>query len=120
MGVIRNPFGVPGVLTPVHAAVIDVTVTPDLKIIKLNPTGVETLDFTIPTKKGTAAVPALEVGHTIKVHVINDATGRDITLGNNITAILLTGVASDEDTITLVWDGANFVGGAWEKIVDAA
>ena len=120
MGDIKHPFAAGAIVSPVHAATIDVTATQDLQIIKLNPTGVETLDLTLPLKAGTAAVVDLVVGHTIKVHVIQDATGRDITMGNNILAVLLVGVADDEDTITLMWDGANFVGGAWEKVLDAA
>lgn len=65
----------------------------------------------------------LRIGSRVKVDIAQGATGRNVTFGSagdTIVAPALTGVANDRDVIELVWDGTAFVGGTWQKIVDAA
>lgn len=65
----------------------------------------------------------LRIGSRVKIDIAQGATPRNVTFGSagsTIVAPALTGVASDRDTIELVWDGTAFVGGEWAKVVDAA
>lgn len=66
----------------------------------------------------------LRIGSKVKVDIAQGATGRNVTFGsagNSIVAPVLTGVASDRDTITLTWDGVAFVADSiWQKILDFA
>lgn len=63
-------------------------------------------------------------GSEVIVDITQGATGRNVTFGSAGTAIVapaLTGVTSDRDTITLVYDGTSFVAkSVWQKIFDAA
>jgi hypothetical protein len=67
-------------------------------------------------------IPAsdLEPGTEVHIDVVQGGTGRNVSLEDNIVAPDLTGVANDRDTITLKWNGTEFIGGAWAKVVDAA
>jgi len=63
-------------------------------------------------------------GSKVIVRIAQGATGRNVTFGSagsTVTAPVLTGVANDVDTITLVWNGSAFVAETvWQKVVDAA
>src|SRR5688500_370010 len=65
-------------------------------------------------------------GAEVIVDIAQGATGRNVTFGSagtTIVAPVLTGVASDRDEITLVYDKAANTFTAktvWQKIVDAA
>lgn len=112
---IKFPFGDADVQSPVFAATLNQSVADTLTIIKVTVTAAIT-DFSINVGSGYTT------GSQVKLDIIQDATGRNVTFGatgNTITAPALVGVANDRDTILLTWDGTAFVGGVWEKVVDA-
>lgn len=110
---VKYPFGDATRLTPAHAATHNITIENQLTFIKLTGmTGAPTINLTPGAD--------LEPGAQVVIDVVQGATERNVTLGTNIVALDLTGVANDRDRITLTWDGAEFIGGAWQKIVDAA
>lgn len=113
---IKFPFGAADVQEPAFAATLNQTIKNTLTIVKVTVTAAITgLSLTADSE--------LVIGSKVKVDIIQDATGRNVTFGSagsSIVAPALTGVADDRDTIELTWDGAAFVGGAWQKVVDAA
>ena len=116
-GNIKYPFGAASVQaisgTGAQAAVIDDVFT----LINVSSmTGAVTLNLTFET--------GLQTGAQVIIHVVQSTTGRNVTLGTGFadSAPDLTGVASDEDILALVYNGTSLVPltAAWNKIVDAA
>lgn len=109
------PFGEADVLTPDYAAEVALEIENNLTIIKA-PTLTGALEFTL------TADPELRPGAKVIIDVTQGATGQDVTFaaGGDVVAPDLTGVANDRDIIELTWDGSEFVGGLWQKVVDAA
>jgi len=70
------------------------------------------------------AAQDLPAGAKVIVRIAQGATGRNVTFGaagSTVTAPVLTGVANDVDTISLVYDGSAFLAETvWQKVVDAA
>ncbi|MBL6448570.1 hypothetical protein JMN32_19825 [Fulvivirga sp. 29W222] len=115
MSIIKFPFGAATLETPDSAAAISVDVANTKTLIQVSPVEAVTLDL--------VANDGLVVGSEVHVDIIQDATGRNVTFGNTgdtIVAPDLVGVPNDRDTIALVWNGTSFVGGVWNKVVDAA
>lgn len=112
MGLVKHPFGPVTSLAPAHAATHNITIENQRTHIKLSPTAAITINL--------AVTPDVEVGAEVLIDVVQDATGRNATMGTLIKALGLTGVANDRDTLRLEWNGTEFIGGAWSKIVDAA
>lgn len=112
----KFPFGAADVQAIVGTGTKAVTVSDNLTILGLSTmTGAITLNLTFDQN--------YNIGARIVVHVVQDTTGRDITLGTGFAASAadLTGVASDEDIIELYYNGTSMVNLAgWQKIVDAA
>ena len=114
---IRYPFGAADVQT-VNAATG--TLTPAIAnsktlLVYTAPAGALTLNLALNEN--------LQAGDELVIDVTQTATGRNVTLGTGFDAAApdLTGVASDRDVITCVFDGTAFrARGNWEKIVDAA
>jgi len=112
----KFPFGAADVQAIVGTGTKAVTVSDNLTVLGLSTmTGAITLNLTFDQN--------YNIGARIVVHVVQDTTGRDITLGTGFAASAadLTGVASDEDIIELYYNGTSMVNLAgWQKIVDAA
>ena len=70
------------------------------------------------------AAPDLKIGSRVKIDILQNATGRNVTFGSagsTIVGQVLTGVASDRDTVTLTWNGTAFIADSvWQKTFDAA
>jgi len=116
MADIKFPFGNADVQIVAVSATPSVTITDTLTILRQSPTAAVTA-FDITAEAG------LTVGSMVKVDIIQDATGRNVTFGSGgdtIIAPVLTGVASDRDSIWITWDGTEWTGGVWEKYFDAA
>lgn len=111
MGTVKFPFGPAESLAPAHTATHNITIENMRTHIKLSPTAAITINL--------SAGANLEVGAEVLIDVVQDGTGRNVTLGTGIVAPDLTGVANDRDTIRLEWNGTEFIGGAWAKVVDA-
>ena len=113
---VKFPFGPPDVQAIVGTGTKAVTVYDLLTVLSLSTmTGAITINLTFGD--------AYPVGARMIVHVVQDTTGRNITLGTGFAASAadLTGVASDEDIIELYYNGTAMVNFSdWEKIVDAA
>ena len=113
---VKFPFGPPDVQAIVGTGTKAVTVYDLLTVLNLSTmTGAITINLTFGD--------AYPVGARMIVHVVQDTTGRNITLGTGFAASAadLTGVASDEDIIELYYNGTSMVNLAdWQKIVDAA
>lgn len=112
MGVVRYPMGPVTKLAPAHAVTHDITIE--------NTTFLKLTGLAAAITVNLAAADGLEPGTEVHIDVVQGGTGRNVTLGTNIVAMDLTGVANDRDTILLKWNGTEFIGGAWAKVVDAA
>lgn len=107
------PFGQADVLTPAYAATIALTINNNMTIVKLSGlNGAVALNL--------AADAELREGAIVVVEATQGATGRNVTFGGSAKAAGITGVANDRDTVTLVFDGSEFIGIGAQKIVDAA
>lgn len=113
MGLVKYPFGPATKLAPAHVAVHSITIENQLTFITL-------AGMSAATEVDLTPAADLEPGAEVIIDVVQGATGRNVTLDANIVALDLVGVANDRDTITLTWNGTAFVGGAWEKVIDAA
>lgn len=109
----KYPFGKATELAPAHQANHAITIENSLTIIKL-------AGMTSATDVDLTAGADLEDGAEVIIDATQNGTGRNVTLGDNIVAPDLVGVANDRDTIRLKYYGGEFVGGAWSKVVDAA
>lgn len=114
---IKYPFGAAEVEAVSGSGAKAITVKDNLTIIEAaSLTGAATLNLTFET--------GLEKGAKMVIHVVQDGTGRNVTLGTGFAASApdLTGVANDEDIIELWYNGTAMVPltAAWNKIVDAA
>lgn len=116
MGDTKFPFGLPDTQAIAGTGTKAVTVSDNLTILNLSTmTGAITLNLTFDQNYGRGA--------RIIINVVQDTTGRDITLGTGFAASAadLTGVASDTDIIELYYNGTAMVPFSdWQKIVDAA
>lgn len=77
------------------------------------------------TGLGLRASKDLRIGAEVVIDIKQGATGRNVTLaqtGSPVLAPALTGVALDQDKLTLDWDGTTFVAktAAWQKVHDEA
>ena len=113
MGIIKWPFGYATKLAPAAAATHDIE-------IENNKTFISLTGLAQATTVNLTADVELEAGAEVIIDVVQGGTGRNVTLGDNIVAPDLTGVANDRDKITLVWNGTAGVGGSWDKVIDAA
>ena len=113
---VKFPFGPADVQALTGTGTKAVTVYDLLTILNLSTmTGAITINLTFGD--------AYPVGARMIIKVVQDTTGRNITLGTGFgaSAADLTGVASDEDIIELYYDGTSMINfSGWEKIVDAA
>lgn len=113
---IKYPMGTADVITvdAPTAGGHELTIDNNLEIIKL--TG-----LTAATTINFAFANLLEAGARVVLDVVQGATGRNVTLGTGAKAPVLTGVASDRDSIELIYDGTELIAtGPWVKTVDAA
>lgn len=111
MGVVRYPMGPATKLAPAHAAVHNITID--------NTTFLKLTGLAAAITINLAADAGLEPGTEVHIDVVQGATGRNVTPGTGMVAMPLTGVANDRDTLLLKWNGTEFIGGAWAKVVDA-
>lgn len=112
------PFGAADVQTLPDAATMTQTITNTLTILK------RTAGFgQAVTGLSLQAAADLRIGSQVKVDVLQNGTGRNVTFGSagsTIVAPALTGDAADRDCITLTWDGTAFIAdGPWGKILAA-
>jgi hypothetical protein len=111
MGIVKYPFGPADVLTPApDEGVIEVDIENQLTIIKLRD-----LDDAVQIVLNPAA--DIQPGAIVKIDLLQTADEADVTWGSDIVALALVGVPSDRDVIELMWDGTEFVGGEWEKVI---
>ena len=114
---INYPFGPADVQTS-NAATGTLTpaISNALTVLKYTaPAGALTLNLNIDDN--------IPVGAELVIHVAQTTTGRNVTLGTGFdsSAPDLTGVASDVDVISCVYDGSAFLPkSTWLKVVDAA
>ncbi len=113
MGFVKFPFGEASSSAPAHAATHNIDITNQLTVLKFTSLAAAITINLLPSSE-------LEVGAEVLIDVVQGGTGRNVTLGDNVVAPDLTGVANDRDTIRLMWNGTEFIGGAWDKVVDAA
>ena len=111
---VKFPFGAADVIQPGDAATITVDVKNTFTIIKF-PAGALGGNRTLNLTASQDTMP----GSRVKVDVVQNTPARNLSFGSNIVAPALAGVVNDRDAIELVWDGEQFVGGTWEKVVDA-
>lgn len=113
---IKAPFGNPdfqSIDAPTAAGQAIAINSNDTYIKVTGLTGATTLTLTIN--------PDLKPGARLVLDVIQGSTGRNVTLSTGMTAPALTGVASDNDIIEMIYDGTTFRAlSAWYKVVDAA
>lgn len=116
-GKIKWPFGdaAPTVETPAFAANIAIEVADTLTIIDLPVlTGATQLDLSTHSE--------LPNGALVVVNVDQDATPRNVAMGNNIEGDDLVGVANDKDSLILIYrkSAGSFRVISKYKTVDAA
>ena len=96
------PIGDPDVQSPLFAPVISLNVYDNLTIVNMpGLTANTTIDLVID--------PEIREGARLLINVDQDATGRDVALGNGFLGDGLIGVPNDRDTIEAVYnkeDGA--------------
>jgi len=113
---LKAPFAAPDFRTidAPTAAGQEIEINSNNSYIKLTGlTGATTLNLSVGDE--------LEAGARLVLEVVQGGTGRNVTLGDNMEAPNLTGVASDVDNIELIYDGSDFRAlSGWYKIVDAA
>lgn len=116
MGKVKYPFGPADNLTPTPDAEDGtVVLTIDNQLTFVKPEGLtEECEVTLNPSAD------LEPGAEVIIDVEQGATPQDVVWGADIVAPELTGVANDRDKITLTWNGSEWIGGVWEKIVNAA
>ena len=111
---VKFPFGKADVQTPSPVSPISVKVMNTKTIVKLaGLTEATTVNIDL-------AGSILEVGSELHFDVVQGATGRNVTWGTGMVDQVLTGVASDRDVVSFIWDGTAFIGVSAKKIVDAA
>lgn len=117
---IKYPFGAAPIEAIEDAAVPDTITIQNTKTIVRKTGGFSQA----VTALSLLAAGDLMVGSEVIVRIEQGATGRNVSFGlagSTITAPNLTGVASDIDVITLVWDGSAFKATTtWLKVFDAA
>ena len=104
MGDTKFPFGAPDTQAIAGTGAQAVTVSDNLTILELaSLRGAVTLNLTFDQNYGNGA--------RIIIRAIQDATGRNVTLGTGFAASAadLTGVANDTDIIELYYDGTSMV-----------
>jgi hypothetical protein len=117
---IRFPFGAAEEQSIQDAAVpTTLVISNTLTIVK------KTGGFTqAVTALSLLAAADLLIGSEVIIRIEQGATGRNVTFGaagSPIVAPALVGVASDKDTISLIWDGTSFIArNVWQKILDFA
>jgi hypothetical protein len=115
MGKVKYPFGAADRLTPVPVAgAVELTIDNQLTFVSLS-------GLTEETEISLNPSADLEPGATVIIDVQQgiETDEQDVVFGDDIVAPALTGVFDDRDKITLTWNGVEWLGGVWEKIVNA-
>lgn len=107
---IKFPFGEADSVTLEDAATLALTVNNTKTIASVSLGQAATLNVT-PNAE-------LPVGSELHLKVTSDATGRDVTLGSNITGPTLAGAANKTKVATFVFDGTNFIQAGAEVQLD--
>lgn len=98
---IKFPMGDADVQTLEDAATIALEVNNTKTIASVSLSQASTINVT-----PNAELPA---GSELHLKVTSDATGRDVTLGNNITGPTLSGTASKTKVASFIYDGSAFL-----------
>jgi hypothetical protein len=98
---IKFPFGDADVQPLEDGATLALTVNNTKTIASVSLSQAATLNVT-PNAE-------LPVGSELHLKVTSDATGRDVTLGTNITGPTLAGTANKTKVATFVYDGSAFL-----------
>jgi hypothetical protein len=95
------PFG------PADEYSVDSDVTISLSID--NTVSIVSMSLDTAATVNVTPVSGLYVGSMLYLKITSDATGRDVTLGTNLTGTTISGVSNKTKMVALIYDGDDFI-----------